>query len=171
MTVSVLFTFSPGGLSNLRLFLSPGAGSGAPLANPAGYLLTDSNGDGRYRCDIPPYNNQQPLGLYWGRVHRDNHERFAAADWFILQESTGDEASINGQGPNTAILTKLQELQDYIEADSFIDSTSSPWQIVLVQRGTGTPTTGVVLARKELRDHLGRPVTDIRQFVASQRSV
>ena len=59
----------------------------------------------------------------------------------------------------------ISSLADLLEADRYIDTTVTPWALVLTRRGTGGPGVGVELLRQQLFTETGAPVTSITTFV------
>ena len=63
--------------------------------------------------------------------------------------------------------TKLATLKKLLEASKVIDTGSSPWALVYLERGTGGLGVGTELLRQELTDVNGDPITSIATFVAN----
>ena len=66
--------------------------------------------------------------------------------------------------------TKLAALKKLLEADKVIDTGSSPWALVYLERGTGGLGEGTELLRQELTDVNGDPIDSISTFVANSVS-
>jgi hypothetical protein len=87
------------------------------------------------------------------------HVRDSAGNWFVA----GDVwMTLSG-------LCRVHDSSDYVqdlmEADRYIDITASPWQLVLIRKGTGSLASGVVLLRQNLLNKDGEPISSISTFV------
>jgi len=154
MAATLLIPFLPASLTGLIAKLSPAGNE--PDADPDGYTLSDDLGDGRYTAEVPEYDDVQPVGKYWCRVFRPGRQQPAYADWIELVDGETSEIGV----------IRNQQLDDasaLIAADQFIDRTKTPWEIVYTQRGTN-----VELARQQLFDIDGNPITRISSFVAAR---
>lgn len=56
-------------------------------------------------------------------------------------------------------------IQDLLEADHYIDTSSSPWKLILVKKGTGNLTTGQRLLTQNLKTEASANVSSIETFV------
>ena len=54
----------------------------------------------------------------------------------------------------------ITEIQKVVEADAYIDTGVTPWDLVLMERGTGGIGVGVELLRKNLKDVSGTDITN-----------
>jgi hypothetical protein len=68
------------------------------------------------------------------------------------------------------ILTQATLARKILEADKLIDTTTNPWQLVLIEKGTGPIGTGTELLRQNLQDLEGNNVTDGITVVAQMES-
>ena len=61
-------------------------------------------------------------------------------------------------------------LVDLLEADWYVDTTQTPWDVVLTKKGTGAPSTlggsGTVILRQDLKDVSGTNLTSTDTIVA-----
>jgi len=57
-----------------------------------------------------------------------------------------------------------------LQADRYIDTAPTPWQLVLVEAGTGALGVGNELLRQDLKDVAGAGLTSIATFVGQQVS-
>jgi hypothetical protein len=75
--------------------------------------------------------------------------------------SGANQIQVNGAGAISSVVS-VASCQDLLEADRVIDTTVSPWALVLIKKGSGTlgqPGT-IELLRQRLRDVHGAPVTN-----------
>lgn len=61
-------------------------------------------------------------------------------------------------------------LRDLLEADRYIDTSTTPWNLVLIKKGTGGLTTGTELLRQELKDTTNANITDTTLVIGSSTS-
>jgi hypothetical protein len=66
------------------------------------------------------------------------------------------------------ILQAATNNEKLLKAQRFIDTTPTPWQVVLVEAGTGTLGVGTELLRQNLKDETGADVIDISTFIGQQ---
>lgn len=90
-------------------------------------------------------------GLYHATVYGTPGEEYTVI-W-----STGDAEPVTGTG-----LLKVDEepidltpLLNLLQADQYVVTTTTPWQLVYMQAGTGAPGVGTELLRKNLLDTAG----------------
>jgi hypothetical protein len=62
-------------------------------------------------------------------------------------------------------LERVASLAELLEADRYIDTTVTPWAMVLTRKGSGGPGVGVELLRQELFTETGAGITSISNFV------
>jgi hypothetical protein len=68
-------------------------------------------------------------------------------------------------GLSTANLaTLIAATTDILEADNYIDTTPTPWQLVLIKKGTGVLGVGTELLRQNLKDETGTNLNTINDF-------
>lgn len=87
------------------------------------------------------------------------HVRDAAGNWFVA----GDVwMTLTGR-------CRVHDAADYVqhllEADRYIDTSTTPWQLALVLKGSGDLSTGSVLLRQNLFDKDGGEIDRISTFV------
>lgn len=72
-------------------------------------------------------------------------------------------AGIKGAGWTDETLVSLQDaatlLRKVLEADRYIETTTTPWQLVLIEKDSGTLTTGTRLLVQQLKNVAGADVT------------
>jgi hypothetical protein len=61
--------------------------------------------------------------------------------------------------------SSIQTAIDFLEADRHIDTTQTPWDLVLIKKGTGALGVGTELLRQELKDTGGANITDTNAVV------
>lgn len=61
-------------------------------------------------------------------------------------------------------------LRDLLEADRYIDISTTPWNLVLIEKGSGSLTTGTELLRQELKDTTNANITDTTLVIGSSTS-
>ena len=62
-------------------------------------------------------------------------------------------------GVAEAILLDTIQIEKIAEADTFIDTTQTPWELVFIERGTGVIGVGTELFRKTIKDTAGGNIT------------
>jgi hypothetical protein len=62
-------------------------------------------------------------------------------------------------------LVRAASLAELLDADRYIDTTVTPWALVLTRKTTGGPGVGVELLRQRLQTETGANVTSISTFV------
>jgi hypothetical protein len=62
-------------------------------------------------------------------------------------------------------LMRGASLAELLEADRYIDTTTSPWSMVLTRQGSGGPGAGVELLRQQLFTESGANISNISTFV------
>lgn len=96
------------------------------------------------------------------------------ADWLraIVRQDAADpaaKAEINAGGgtydEQQHSLVRAASLAELLEADRYIDTTVTPWALVLTRRGSGGPGVGEELLRQRLFTETGANVTSIDTFV------
>ena len=96
------------------------------------------------------------------------------ADWLraIIRQDAADvvaKSEINAGGGtyNEALhsLSRTASLAELLEADRYIDTSVTPWALVLTRKNTGGPGVGVELLRQRLFTETGSSVTSIDTFV------
>lgn len=64
-----------------------------------------------------------------------------------------------------ALQANAQFSRDILEADMYVDTTATPWDMVAIKKGSGTLTTGTVLLRQKLRTTAAGNVTSTETIV------
>jgi hypothetical protein len=64
--------------------------------------------------------------------------------------------------------TEVAAILDILQADRYIDTSQTPWQLVLIERGTGAIGVGTELLRQDLFDVEGGDVESIATFIGRQ---
>lgn len=77
----------------------------------------------------------------------------------VLIETYGDAAAQHPFDLGTETPAGTAAVRDLLEADRYIDTNQTPWQLVLIKQGTGGLGVGTELLRQELRDVNGVAVT------------
>jgi hypothetical protein len=62
-------------------------------------------------------------------------------------------------------LVRAASLAELLEADRYIDTTVTPWALVLTRKNSGGPGVGVELLRQQLQTETGANLTSISTFV------
>jgi len=55
-----------------------------------------------------------------------------------------------------------------LQADRLLDTSTTPWQLVLIERGTGGIGVGTELLRQDLKDEDGNDISSINDFIGQQ---
>ena len=96
------------------------------------------------------------------------------ADWLrtLIRADTADpvaKAEINTGGGTydeaKHSLVRAASLAELLEADRYIDTSVTPWALVLTRKNSGGPGVGVELLRQRLQTETGANVTSIATFV------
>lgn len=96
------------------------------------------------------------------------------ADWLraLIRADAADpvaKAEINTGGGTydeaKHSLVRAASLAELLEADRYIDTTVTPWALVLTRKNSGGPGVGVELLRQQLQTETGVNVTSISTFV------
>lgn len=96
------------------------------------------------------------------------------ADWLrtLIRADAADpiaKAEINTGGGTfdeaKHSLVRAASLAELLEADRYIDTSVTPWALVLTRKNTGGPGVGVELLRQRLQTETGANVTSIATFV------
>lgn len=75
-----------------------------------------------------------------------------------------------GEPDAGSIDAELMANRDLLEADRYIDTSPTPWQLVLVKKGTGALGVGTELLRQDLFDEAGDDIETINDFIGQQVS-
>jgi len=70
--------------------------------------------------------------------------------------------------PDSRHLIAGTSVKDILEADHYIKTSTTPWQLVLIKKGSGTLSTGTVLLTQNLKTEAGANVTSIETFIGQQ---
>ena len=62
-------------------------------------------------------------------------------------------------------VSALADLLKFLEADIFIDSTTTPWEVVYIEKGTGIVGAGTELLRKKMKEIDGSNITESTKVV------
>ena len=62
-------------------------------------------------------------------------------------------------------LVRTASLAELLEADRYIDTTVTPWALVLTRKNSGGPGVGIELLRQRLQTETGADVTSTATFV------
>jgi hypothetical protein len=65
----------------------------------------------------------------------------------------------------STIGVQLDGITSDIEADLFIDSTTTPWELVYIEKGTGVIGVGTELLRKSMKEIDGSNITESTKVV------
>jgi hypothetical protein len=96
------------------------------------------------------------------------------ANWLraIIRPDTPDAialAEINAGGGSfdeaKHSLVRTASLAELLEADRYIDTTVTPWALVLTRKNSGGPGVGIELLRQRLQTETGANVTSTATFV------
>ncbi len=96
------------------------------------------------------------------------------ADWLrtLIRADAADpvaKAEINAGGgtydESKHSMVRAASLAELLEADRYIDTTVTPWALVLTRKNSGGPGVGVELLRQRLQTETGANVTSISTFV------
>lgn len=82
-------------------------------------------------------------------------------------ESPGDSVQVVGFDPDADIAT----IKALLEADLYVDSAQTPWQLVYIQKGTGNLATGTRLLVQNLKDVSGGDLVSSSTVVGQQVGV
>lgn len=77
---------------------------------------------------------------------------------------------LDHQAASVAQTGDVVKIQHLLEADRYIDTSPTPWQLVLIKKGTGALGVGTELLRQDLQTESGGNVTSISTFVGQQVS-
>ena len=96
------------------------------------------------------------------------------ADWLrtLIRADAADpvaKAEINAGGGSfdeaKHSLVRTASLAELLEADRYIDTTVTPWALVLTRKNSGGPGVGIELLRQRLQTETGANVTSTATFV------
>lgn len=87
----------------------------------------------------------------------------------LLTETAGQIAGgfkqfFNVASP-TGSVNNVTTIKDIVEADRYIDTSTTPWRLVLIKQGSGTLATGTRLLEQTLKTEAGANVTNISTFI------
>jgi len=75
------------------------------------------------------------------------------------------EVKVSNPDDCKADVSDLTIIKDLLEADLFIDTTQTPWEIVYIEKGTGIVGVGTELMRKQLKEIDGSGITALTKVV------
>jgi hypothetical protein len=154
MATSTVEVPGPEGLTlSCQLFA---IGSDTVVATVA--LTERTNNKGCYRGSLVDV----PSGLYGLRLKDADN---ATIGQFVLRHTNAVVSERAGEhAPDVDLVRRI------LEADRYIDTTTTPWQLVLVEQGTGALGVGRELLRQNLKDEDGEDVEDITTFLGQMVS-
>ena len=115
-------------------------------------------------------NEDTPLtGMHECSIDLSAHADYATGyDYFVYVEG----ATIDGQTINANIASfsienryasEINFIKDVLEGDAKIDTTTTPWDLVIYKKGTSTE-----LIRKKLKDVVGGNITEVTTVIGQQ---
>lgn len=140
----------------------------------AGIVDGSGNGKGRFKVtladDVGPYYCEEPSTAASAAAVEDISDRIPVelSEHGLMPSNVvdvNDWPQSNGD-LNTKIDTAINEstlARKLIESDRYIDTDTTPWQVVWVEKGTGIPTLadGNELLRQDLFDVNGADLTAV----------
>jgi hypothetical protein len=128
-----------------------------PSAATIGAQITSDHGAGNY---VTPSDYQQrAVAVTLPSVPSDYA---TSANQITIINGVATVISMTGAAAGMTTL-----IRDLLQADQYIDTSTTPWDLVLIKMGTGNLNTGTVLLRQALKDTSGTNISGTAQIPGS----